>query len=131
MADTQKLVEETSRLYPNLSKRMNSKNKGKRGEREWRDKLRESGFIKSHRGQQFQGTPDSPDVQCPELPSLHFEVKAVEKLNVWSAMKQSINDAGTQKTPVLAHKRNRSGWLVTMRAEDWLEIIKESDLVKF
>ena len=108
---------------------MNSKAKGKRGERQWRDQLRDAGFLKAHRGQQFKGTPDSPDVQCPELPNLHFEVKAVEALNVWKAMQQAIDDAGVDKIPVLAHKRNRSGWLVTMRAEDWLDLIRESDWV--
>ena len=64
------------------------------------------------------------------MPSLHFEVKAVEALNVWKAMQQAIEDAGVDKIPVLAHKRNRSGWLVTMRAEDWLDIIHESDRVQ-
>ncbi|MEE4210056.1 MAG: hypothetical protein V2I43_12400 [Parvularcula sp.] len=109
---------------------MNSRAKGQRGERAWRDVLREAGFLKAHRGQQFSGSPDSPDVQCPELPTLHFEVKHVEALNVWKAMEQAIRDAGPAKMPVLAHKRNRSGWLVTMRVEDWLELIRESDLVE-
>lgn len=108
---------------------MNSREKGKRGERRWRDVLREAGFLKAHRGAQYHGGPDSPDVQCPELPGLHFEVKAVERLNVWEAMVQAVHDAGTAKTPVVAHTRNRSGWLVTMRAEDWLDLVRRSDLV--
>lgn len=108
---------------------MNARAKGQRGERHWRDQLREAGFIKARRGQQHAGSPDSPDVQCPELPSVHFEVKAVEALNIWKAMEQAQRDAGTEKIPVVAHKRNRSGWLVTMRAEDWLNLVRESDLV--
>ena len=109
---------------------MNSRAKGQRGERAWRDQLREAGFNSAYRGQQYSGSPDSPDVQCPELPNLHFEVKHVEALNVWKAMQQAISDAGHHKVPVLAHKRNRSGWLVTMRADDWLELIRESYHVK-
>lgn len=108
---------------------MNSREKGKRGERRWRDVLREAGFLKAHRGVQFSGSPDSPDVACPELPGIHFEVKAVEKLNVWDAMAQAVHDAGPSKAPVVAHTRNRSGWLVTMRAEDWLTLIRETHQV--
>lgn len=108
---------------------MNSRAKGQRGERLWRDQLRDAGFHKAQRGQQFQGSPDSPDVQCPELPAIHFEVKFVEALNIWNAMAQAERDAGVAKIPVVAHKRKRSGWLVTMRAEDWLNLIRESDLV--
>lgn len=108
---------------------MNSREKGKRGERRWRDVLREAGFQKAHRGVQFSGSPDSPDVACPELPGIHFEVKAVEALNIWRAMSQAIADAGGKKIPVVAHTRNRSGWLVTMRAEDWLALIRESSHV--
>jgi hypothetical protein len=108
---------------------VNSREKGKRGERRWRDMLRAAGFLKAHRGVQFQGGTDSPDVQCPELPGLHFEVKAVERLNVWDAMAQAVRDSAGRKTPVVAHARNRSGWLVTMRAEDWLDLVRRSDLV--
>ena len=106
---------------------MNSREKGKRGERRWRDVLRDAGFLKAHRGVQFSGSPDSPDVACPELPGIHFEVKAVEKLNIWDAMAQAVHDAGPSKAPVVAHTRNRSGWLVTMRAEDWLTLIRETN----
>ena len=108
---------------------MNSREKGKRGERRWRDVLRDAGFQKAHRGVQYSGGSDSPDVACPELPGIHFEVKAVEALNIWRAMAQSIADAGAKKIPVVAHTRNRSGWLVTMRAEDWLALIRQSDHV--
>ena len=108
---------------------MNSREKGKRGERRWRDVLRDAGFQKAHRGVQYSGGTDSPDVACPELPLIHFEVKAVEALNIWRAMSQSITDAGAHKIPVVAHTRNRSGWLVTMRAEDWLALIRESSHV--
>jgi len=108
---------------------VNSREKGKRGERRWRDVLRDAGFLHAHRGVQYAGGADSPDVACPELPRLHFEVKAVEALNIWRAMAQAIEDAGAQKIPVVAHTRNRAGWLVTMRAEDWLALIRESSHV--
>jgi|ERR1041384_3043973 hypothetical protein len=52
---------------------MNSRQKGARGERRWRDELRAHGFD-ARRRQQFSGSPDSPDVVCDELDWLHFEV---------------------------------------------------------
>ena len=70
---------------------MNSREKGKRGERQWRDELRAHGF-QARRGQQFSGSPDSPDVVCEELAWLHFEVKAVERLNIEDAMDQARRD---------------------------------------
>lgn len=104
---------------------INSRQKGARGERLWRDKLREAGFASAIRGQQFSGGADSPDVKCDDIPDIHFEVKFVEHLNIETAMEQSIRDS-KGKTPVVSHKRCRSDWLVTMRANDWLNLIKES-----
>ncbi len=100
---------------------INSRQKGARGERAWRDELRAQGFT-ARRGQQFSGSPDSPDVICEELP-YHFEVKCVEALNLRDAVEQARRDAGT-KTPIVAHKRNNSPWLITMLADDWFRVLK-------
>jgi hypothetical protein len=104
---------------------MNSCQKGKRGERAWRDELLAHGYS-ARRGQQFSGSPDSPDVVCADLPALHFEVKAVERLNVYNAMAQAVGDAGG-KVSVVAHKRNRGEWLVTMRAADWFLMLESGE----
>jgi Holliday junction resolvase len=101
---------------------MNSREKGKRGERQWRDELREQGFA-ARRGQQFSGGTESPDVVCDSLPWMHFEVKAVERLNIEEAMEQARRDAGT-KVPVVAHKRSFRRWLVTMDAADFFKILR-------
>lgn len=103
---------------------MNSCLKGKRGERAWRDELRAHGY-EARRGRQFSGSPDSPDVVCPDLTEFHFEVKAVERLNIHQVMAQALDDAG-QNIPVVAHKRNRGDWLVTMRADDWFELLRRA-----
>jgi len=100
---------------------MNCCQKGKRGERAWRDELRAHGY-EARRGQQFSGSPESPDVVCPDLPGFHFEVKTVERLNVHEAMAQAVDDAD-ENVPVVAHKRNRGGSLVTMRSEDWFNLL--------
>lgn len=106
--------------------KINSKQKGKVGERLWRDKLREYGYVQAYRSQQYCGSADSADVICPELASLHFEVKNTERLQLWEAMHQAIKDAGTQ-IPIIAYKKNHHEWLVTMRGNDWLSFVKESN----
>jgi Holliday junction resolvase len=103
---------------------VNSRQKGKRNELAWKDELIAQGF-QARRGQQFSGSPDSPDVVCADLDHLHFEVKAVESLNVHNAVEQAVRDAGS-KIPVVAHKKNRTGWLVTMRSEDWFALLKKT-----
>ncbi|HLP76876.1 MAG TPA: hypothetical protein VK327_08145 [Candidatus Paceibacterota bacterium] len=107
---------------------MNSRNKGKRGERQWRDELRANGYV-ARRGQQFSGSLESPDVICDSLPWIHFEVKAVERLNIEDAMDQARRDSaaanGQHKVPVVAHKRNFRRWLVTMDAGFFFELVRE------
>jgi hypothetical protein len=114
---------------------MNSREKGKRGERAWRDELRANGY-EARRGQQFSGSPDSPDVICEALPWAHFEVKAVERLNIEDAMEEARRDAdrgqksedGSQrsagKVPFVAHKRSFRPWLVTMTAETFFRLLR-------
>ncbi len=108
---------------------MNSREKGKRGERQWRDELRAHGYD-ARRGQQFCGSPDSPDVVCPALPWIHFEIKAVERLNIEDAMEQARRDAGKSqvqgsrsKVAIVAHKRNFGRWLVTMEGETFFQFL--------
>ena len=101
---------------------MNSREKGKRGERQWRDELRAQGF-QARRGQQFSGSVDSPDVVCEQLRWIHFEVKAVEKLNVQDAMDQAGRDCGG-KVPIVAHRRSFRPWLVTMEAGTFFRLLR-------
>ena len=105
-----------------MKKSINSRNKGKRGERQWRDELRENGYP-ARRGQQFSGSPDSPDVICDGLPWAHFEVKHVEHLNLTEAMAQARRDAGG-KAAFLAHRKNYWPWLVTMDAERFYRLLR-------
>lgn len=103
---------------------MNSRAKGCRGELEWSKYLQSHGF-QARRGQQFSGSPDSPDVVCEDLKGFHCEVKRVQRLNIQDAMDQATRDA-VNKVPYVAHRKNHSDWLVTMRADDWIALIRES-----
>src|SRR5262245_30290215 len=86
------LRQENEAARSQAAPRVNSRRKGARGERQWRDELRANGYV-ARRGQQFSGSPDSPDVVCEELEWIHFEVKAVERLNIEDAMEQARRDA--------------------------------------
>lgn len=100
---------------------MNSNDKGKKGERELSNILKEHGFN-TRRGQQYCGANGDADVIG--LPGIHIECKRVERLNISSAMKQSKNDAEESEIPVVMHRKNRESWLVTMELEDWLQLFE-------
>jgi Holliday junction resolvase len=100
----------------------NSRRKGAEGEREFAAYLRERGHF-ARRGQQYAGGPDSPDI-VTDLP-MHFEVKRVQRLDLQGAMLQAVTEAPKDKTPIVAHRRNREQWLVTLRADDFFDLIGE------
>ena len=107
---------------------MNSRNKGKVGEREFAALLREHGFD-ARRGQQFAGGTDSPDVVSTALDWLHIEVKRVQHLNLAEACAQAEGDQTksglTKKLAwVVAHRRNHAPWLITMRAETFFRLLR-------
>lgn len=101
-----------------------SRDKGKRGERAWAAVCREHGFTDARRSAQFSGKEGrASDVEG--LPGIHQEVKWVEHLNLRDAMAQSLRDAtaeGRGRLPIVAHKKNECGWLVTMTADDWFRL---------
>lgn len=102
---------------------MNSRQKGAGGERELSRILREHGYD-CRRGQQYCGVNGDADVVG--LQSVHIECKRVERLNLYDAMAQSVRDAKDGETPAVFHRKNREGWLVTMRLEDWIKMYAAS-----
>lgn len=91
----------------------NSRDKGKRGEREAAAALRDLGFKGARRGQQFQGSPDSPDV-ADAITGVHIEVKRTEKFNLYAALAQATLDAGKHDVPVVLHRRNSKMWVLAL-----------------
>jgi len=100
---------------------MNSREKGKRGERELASVLKVYGYG-TRRGQQFSGANGDADVVG--LPGVHIECKRVERLNLQDAYDQSKRDAKGE-IPVVMHRKNNCEWLVTMRLEDWIDFYRE------
>lgn len=103
---------------------MNSREKGKKGERELAGILKAHGY-KARRGQQYCGTSGEADVVG--IPGVHIECKRVETLNIYTAMAQAVRDARPGEIPTVFHRKNREDWLVTMRLEDYLDGRKEAD----
>lgn len=99
-----------------------SRNKGKRAELAFSKLCREHGYD-TRRGQQYCGVNGDADVVG--LSGIHIEVKAVEHLNIHDAIAQSVRDAKTDEIPIVAHKKNHTGWLITCRAEDWFKLYRE------
>jgi Holliday junction resolvase len=114
---------------------INSRAKGARAERAFRDLLRDEGYADAIRAQQFCGAAGDADVKCESLAGIHFEVKHVQNLNVYDAMIQARADAAkTGKCPVVAMKKNGKPWLIVQMAGDWFNLIRnqsatEKDIV--
>ena len=103
---------------------INSKKKGKGGELEWSRVCRAEGYDVRRTSQYCGQTGDASD--CIGLPGIHQEIKRVEKLNVHDAVAQAVRDStGKNELPIVAHRRNNTQWLVTMRAEDWFRLYRE------
>lgn len=100
---------------------INSKAKGRRGENELANKLKEYGFD-CRRGQQFCGANGDADVVG--LAGVHIECKRVQALNISNAMSQAIHDAKGE-FPTVFHRKDNEEWLVTMRLTDWIELYKD------
>lgn len=100
-----------------------SRRKGAAGEREWAHFLKMYG-LEARRGQQFSGSPDSPDVVCEDLP-LHWEVKRTEALSPYKALTQAKDDCGSnpKKFPAVAHRRSRRNWIVILEATAFMKLL--------
>jgi len=102
---------------------VNSRTKGKVGEREAARLISETFGVGARRGQQFSGSNESPDV-VTDIEGVHFEIKRVEKLNLYEAVEQAVRDAGGD-TPVVLHRRDRKEWLLTIRWADIKDLVRK------
>ena len=99
-----------------------SRNKGKRGEREAAELLRAHGF-QARRGQQFSGSPDSPDI-AHDIEGVFIEVKRTERLNVYAALEQAKQDRRAGDIPCVFHRQNGREWVAILPADDLLTILR-------
>lgn len=94
--------------------------KGKRGEREVSQILRENGYEDAHRGVQYQGGPESPDVVG--MPGVHIEVKRTERPRIYEYMEQAEGDADEDEVPVVVHRQNGKKWLAILPFTDFIKM---------
>ena len=103
---------------------MNSRNKGKVGEREAAAELGALLGVTSRRGVQYQGGPDSPDVVLDGV-AIHVEAKRTERLLLWAAIEQARSDARTGAVPIVWHRANRRGSVVIVETARLVELARE------
>jgi len=112
---------------------LNSKQKGARGERMFRDELREAGFHGEGEDATIRGCQNAgrgaggtvaPDVIAPLLARFHWEVKFREKGTPRQAYIQAKADALAKQIPIVGFKKNHADWLVCLSLEDFFEICR-------
>ena len=101
---------------------MNSRDKGKRGEREAARLLSDLFGCEFRRSQQYAGNVDAADVVGgPD--ELHWEVKHQERMQLYKWMEQAQNDCGG-KLPCVLHRQNRREWLMTISATELFRLFR-------
>ena len=107
--------------------KINSRAKGAAGERELAGYLREQGWQKARRTQQYAGNPEggSGDVVCDNFP-FHIEGKRCQALKPEDWMAQAKRDCPAGKIPAVFFRRNgRKEWLVVLTADDVCELARQ------
>lgn len=103
-----------------MPKKINSRQKGAQGEREFAAVLKDAGIL-ARRGQQFSGGKDSPDV-VTDLTGVHFEVKRVQAGNPYDWLAQAKRD-GVGKLPIVAHRRNGKDWMAILPMDQLIDLL--------
>ena len=103
---------------------VNSRQKGKRGELAAAHLLNSLfPHAKARRGQQYAGTPDSPDV-VTDIPGLHIEVKNREALRPYEWLHNIEMERAPGDTGLLLIKRNNLPWVAVCYAEELPQLAK-------
>lgn len=91
-----------------------SRRKGARGELE---------FIQQHLVPYFPEAKRNLDQfgedkrDCVNVAGAHFQIKRVERLNIWAAITQAETEATGADVPIVAFRRNLCGWYCALSAE--------------
>jgi len=109
---------------------LNSCAKGKAGEREVIRMLRQYWPDACRNLDQCREVSDTLDVKSDALNTagVHFQIKRVEKLNVWEALRQANSEASQFDIPVLAFRRNRGEWYGALPLDELLALLALRDL---
>lgn len=108
------------------SKRVNSKRKGARFERQLASRFREYGYDARRTAQYCGNTGDASDVVG--LPGIHVEAKHAEQMRLYEWIAQAKRDAaagGGKALPAVFHKKNHAEILVTVELDTFMKLYKE------
>lgn len=100
-----------------------SQRKGRRAEAEFSELLNSYGFSTQ------PGQPLSfgkmPDVIG--MPGIHLEIKRHEKTSLTEWLRQSQTDADKfhDGIPLVAHRRSRQPWIISMTVENFIQLYKK------
>lgn len=109
---------------------MNSCKKGSRGELELLHLLEAQGLACRRNDQRYIGGKNNPDLALTiNGQRYHVECKRRERLNLHEAYAQAVRDAAADSVPVVIHRRNREGWMVTLSLSDFLKGVKNDVLL--
>jgi Holliday junction resolvase len=93
-----------------------SREKGKRGERELAQALRDLG-IDARRSVQYSGREGTADLTT-SLPGVHWEAKRSARIAALRFLEQAERDSPATDLPVVACREDRGPWTVIVRLED-------------
>lgn len=99
---------------------LDSRRKGMRGEREFIERHLAPYWPEAKRNLDQFGD-DKRD--CINVAGAHWQIKRVEKLHIWTALQQAESEAMGADVPIVAFRRNRSGWYCALPAELFVALL--------
>ena len=105
---------------------MNSKQKGKRGELEVANILKNYGYDTRRSAQYCGNTGEAADVVG--VSGLHIEVKRTETFRDEASLQQAERDANKGDIPIVFYRRSREKWKVTLRMDLFMIVWNELSL---
>lgn len=105
---------------------MNVRRRGAAYEREIAKDLKARGYD-ARRGQQFCGA--SGDADVIGLPGVHIECKRTNRLRLYEALQQSIDDARPGEIPTVWHRSDGNKTVVILRESDFLDLYERAHML--
>ena len=105
---------------------MNSKQKGKRGELEVANILKNYGYDTRRSAQYCGNTGEAADVVG--VCGLHIEVKRTESFRDEASLQQAERDAKKGELPIVFYRRSREKWKVALRMDLFMIVWNELSL---
>lgn len=100
-----------------------SREKGKRGEREVAQALRDLGFD-ARRTQQYAGSDGTADIRS-SITGTHWEVKRYARIASLRFLEQAQRDAHPGDVPVVACREDGGPWVIQVQLQDLPDLARK------